>query len=111
MSAPVPYGYRARVERVIDGDTFEALVDLGFRVHTRITVRVLDLRCPERHTTEGIAVTAHAIALLSEQPYVFLRSYKDVMSFARWVCDVYLPDGRTYQEALAERVTWTDPGR
>jgi endonuclease YncB( thermonuclease family) len=105
------YIYRATVHRVIDGDTFETLVDLGFEVHRMVTVRVKDLRCPERFTTEGKAVTAAAFRLLGSAPQIVVKSYKDQQSFARWICDVWLADGRTYSEALAASVVWTDPGK
>jgi endonuclease YncB( thermonuclease family) len=41
------YIYKANVERVTDGDTFVAIVDLGFSVSTRIIFRVLDFDAPE----------------------------------------------------------------
>jgi hypothetical protein len=75
-------------------------VDLGFEVRRRVTVRVKDLHCPERFTPEGDAVTAAAYALLHATPQLVVRSYKDKQSFARWVCDVWMADGRLYAEAL-----------
>lgn len=105
------YVYRAKATRVIDGDTFEALADLGFEVHRRITVRVKDLRCPERFTAEGAVVTAAAFALLTAAPEIVIRSYKDQQSFARWVCDVWMGDGSLYADALRAAVTWTDLGQ
>jgi micrococcal nuclease len=109
------YVYRGTITRVIDGDTFEALVDLGFEVHRKLTIRVRDLRCPERGTEEGRRVTFHAFALADATPRIVLRSHKDQQSFARWICDVWMDGdphypGRTYADALRERITWTDPG-
>jgi len=41
------YVYKARVVRVIDGDTFEADVDLGFRVSLRLGCRLDGIDAPE----------------------------------------------------------------
>lgn len=40
--------YRARLKRVVDGDTFELDVDLGFGVITRVLVRLRYVDTPER---------------------------------------------------------------
>ena len=56
---PVPiqpaYRYRAALLRVIDGDTLELDVDLGFSCHYRATVRLRGLNCPEIGTEAGQA--------------------------------------------------------
>lgn len=92
MTAPdVTHVHHAVVTRVIDGDTFIARVELDFRVKVDITVRVRNLWEPELHTPEGVAAKAALEARLAAVDHrVVLRSYKDRMSFARWVCDVWL---------------------
>lgn len=47
------YTYRATVLRVIDGDTLDVTVDLGFRVHHQIRVRLAGINCPELKTPDG----------------------------------------------------------
>lgn len=41
------FEYRARTSRVIDGDTIEVVLDLGFYVEHRVRIRVEDLNTPE----------------------------------------------------------------
>lgn len=41
------YNYRVLVTRVVDGDTFEGTVDLGFYVKTEQTFRLLGVDTPE----------------------------------------------------------------
>lgn len=41
------YEYRAKVLRVIDGDTIEVIADLGFDVSRRITLRLYGIDAPE----------------------------------------------------------------
>ncbi len=45
--------YRARFLRVIDGDTFVALVDLPFNIRYEMRVRLAGFSRPERTTPEG----------------------------------------------------------
>ena len=39
--------YRAKDVRVVDGDTIQATVDLGFNIHHRIFVRLVGVNTPE----------------------------------------------------------------
>ena len=41
------YEYRARIVRVIDGDTVEAEVDLGFHISSRMMLRLFGINTPE----------------------------------------------------------------
>jgi micrococcal nuclease len=53
-----PWTYRARLVRVIDADTLEMELDLGFGVVKSETLRLADLDAPELNTAEGRAVRA-----------------------------------------------------
>jgi micrococcal nuclease len=95
------YGpYRAEVLRVVDADTLELRVDLGFRVAVVIDGRVRGVDAPELSTAAGKEALFWAGDVL---PYeVLVKSYRDRMSFARWIVDVWLPDGRSYADMLLE---------
>lgn len=43
------YIYTLRLLRVIDGDTVEAEIDLGFHLSIRTAIRVYGVNCPEMH--------------------------------------------------------------
>lgn len=49
------YTYKAKIIRVIDGDTFEAIIDLGFGVNFTTKLRLAEIDTPEtyRPKTEG----------------------------------------------------------
>ena len=86
------YRYRAKVNRVIDGDTYVLDVDLGFRCTLTISIRVHDYDAPELHGADaarGLLAKDAAASLLSQGPIV-IESYKDARSFERWVADVYV---------------------
>lgn len=54
----------ARVIRVIDGDTLECDLDLGWKITYRAKVRVTHVNCPELPTQAGIAARGFTIAYL-----------------------------------------------
>ena len=41
------YTYRCHIERVIDGDTVDARIDLGFHLTALLRIRLLGVDCPE----------------------------------------------------------------
>lgn len=105
MMDPV-YIYRADVLDVHDGDTYRLRVDLGFRCAVTIQCRLHGVDSPELSTPEGKAAQAFVADLLlppgdPAQPVV-IESYKDQRSFERWVCDVWLPDGRSLAQVLVD---------
>ena len=76
------YEYEAVIERVIDGDTVVALVDLGFHTHTRVHVRLYGIDTPETRTKDldekkhGIASKERLIQLLDRADnHVILLSH------------------------------------
>lgn len=91
------YFYRAKVTRVIDGDTIECLVDLGFSTFKQVTVRLLDLDAPETRTkdldekAEGQRITAKLKAKMDSTDFVYMQSER-TDSFGRWLAWVYFDD-------------------
>lgn len=102
------YTYSARVNRVLDADTFEADVDLGFRVHAKFTFRVLNYDAPETYRpTNTDELRAGEAAKVRARGFllgaiVIIRSHMD-KSFDRWLADVALPDGRDYATVMKAR--------
>jgi micrococcal nuclease len=90
---PVPDGpvyiYRAQCQRVVDGDTFVAHVDLGFDVFRTIYVRIRGVNSPEHNKPGGPEATKYLEDLLLAAP-ILIKSYRDEQSFARWICDVWV---------------------
>lgn len=54
------YTYKATLTRIIDGDTYEADIDLGFHVHIRARLRLAATDCPELPTPQGWHARAQA---------------------------------------------------
>tara|TARA_R110000796_G_scaffold3647_3_gene14095 strand:+ start:850 stop:1227 length:378 start_codon:yes stop_codon:yes gene_type:complete len=46
------YTYNAKCERVVDGDTIDCLIDLGFSVWKKVRVRLDGMNAPESRTRD-----------------------------------------------------------
>ena len=47
------YTYNAKVVKIVDGDTVDVLVDLGFEVYKKVRCRLAGINAPEMSTAEG----------------------------------------------------------
>ena len=92
------YTYKARLDRVIDGDTIDANIDLGFDITVHKRIRLAGIDSPESRTRDleekkrGLASKDKLIELLDKGSLV-LES-KEVGKYGRvlGVLHVY-PDG------------------
>jgi micrococcal nuclease len=85
------YQYKATLIRVVDSDTLILLVNLGFKVHKEVTVRLARINAPETSTLEGKTSKAFLESLLSNQQEVLLISNK-LDSYGRSIGEVTLKD-------------------
>ena len=66
------FKYNAKVERVVDGDTVDAMVDLGFSTHKKVRIRMMGINAPESRTrnleekAKGLAAKARLEELLDK---------------------------------------------
>lgn len=88
------YTYRASLVRLLDADTAELAIDLGFHVSVRVVVRIEGVYAPEGRTDEGKLATAKMGRLFREATSIHVRTRKaePLMSFSRYVAQVYLGD-------------------
>jgi micrococcal nuclease len=100
------YKYRAIILNVVDGDTFDASVDLGFGIMMNQRFRVADFDAPEswRPKTEnekihGNQAKQRAIDLLLNQQ-VFLETSKVAGIYGRYSAKVYLSDGSDFATVM-----------
>lgn len=100
-----PYIRNAFVTKVVDGDTFDAEVDLGFTCNVKVRFRLRGFDAPEiyRPKTDeeeqrGLIARDRVIDLINNQK-IAIKSYK-MGVYNRWEADVILPDGRSLAEVL-----------
>jgi micrococcal nuclease len=72
------YEYAARLIRVVDGDTLDLDVSLGFDIHISERIRLAGVNCPEHGTLSGDNATAYTTQWLAQNgPDFILRTTKD----------------------------------
>lgn len=70
------FAYKATVLRVVDGDTVDLLVDLGFDTHTKQRIRMHDVWAAEIGTGHGTLHATHLQTILITGCSVTLNSIK-----------------------------------
>jgi micrococcal nuclease len=89
------YEYKSKVVRVVDGDTIDLDVDLGFYLTSRIRVRLLDVNTPELRG-ESREAAQDAKRLVEEWCPVGSTVQVETTKtgkYGRWLAQVTLPDG------------------
>jgi micrococcal nuclease len=89
----------AHVTNIVDGDTLDAFVDLGYNVWTKQRFRLLGVNTPEKGVLGAKEATAFVTTRLLNRE-VSIQSDKDD-SFGRWLATVFV-DGTTINLELLE---------
>ena len=102
------YKYNGRVTRVVDADTVDAELDLGFGITMSQRFRIDEYDAPEtwrpRNEAEknhGEEATARAIQLLAEEALVFITT-KVIGIYGRYGAQIILKDGRDYGNVMIQ---------
>lgn len=85
------YVYHARVARVVDGDTFDADVDLGFGLKSFMRLRLRGVDSPEPRGAsrpEGLEATAYARLALEGKDVLIETRKSD--AFGRYLARVWV---------------------
>jgi len=94
------YSYKAQIIGVIDGDTIDIEIDLGFDVSIYQRVRVYNVDTPETRTRNllekeaGIKVKKKLIELLLGGE-VLVKTIKEKGKFGRYIADIYVENDET----------------
>lgn len=82
--------YQAEPLRVVDADTLHVRVDLGFKIHHDVIVRLAGLNAPELRTPDGNAALDYTARWLNDHPGpVTIRTIKDrVDPYGRYLATV-----------------------
>ena len=95
------YIYRAKLDRVVDGDTIDALIDVGFDIWVKKRIRFMGLdtwECRTRNLEEknlGLAAKARTKELLesvSSKPGYFRIKSHGVGKYGRVLAEIYIQD-------------------
>ena len=98
------YVRRAKVLRWVDGDTVDLDIDLGFRVHIKERIRLLNVDTPERGQPDFDKATAMASKYAPVGSMCLLRTEPSGKGkYGRWLGIIYVPGmGQTLNDNLIE---------
>ena len=105
-----PFLYKCIIQRIVDGDTVDVDIDLGFGIWLRKErVRIAGIDTPEKRTRDlvekqfGLAATAKAHELIPEGTDAIIRTRRDKAGkYGRTMGDFVLEDGRLYTSIMIE---------
>lgn len=91
------YWYMADVKKIVDGDTLDITVDLGFDIYTTMRVRLFGVNAAETRSTNveekklGLAAKEYVKTWLDTRGYqIKVKTFKDkTEKYGRILADVY----------------------
>jgi len=98
------YWYKARVDRIIDGDTLVLLIDLGLNIWKKETVRLHRVNAYElrgENKKDGEAAKAYVFKHATPGSMVDVRTHRDKEGkYGRLLVDLYLHDDPCLNDRL-----------
>lgn len=102
------YTYKiSSVDRIVDGDTIDVTIDLGFKILTKQRIRMYGINTPETRTRDkqekqrGLAAKARLVELLQTEDDIILKSY-GVGKFGRVLGELYINDTNVNETLVNE---------
>ena len=90
------YEYNAIVDRVVDGDTIDCTIDLGFKTWKKVRVRMEGINTPESRTRDleekkrGLAAKDRLVEILEYNNNECTLKVSGVGKFGRAIASVYV---------------------
>lgn len=84
----VYYTYKGKVVKIVDADTVDVNLDLGFDISKKVRCRLAGIDAPELNTTAGKEAKAFLVAQLPVGADVSIGS-KEYDKYGRSVADIY----------------------
>lgn len=90
------YEYKAKLIKIIDGDTIDAEIDLGFKISVRKRIRFLGINAPETRTRDleekqaGLKAKSRLETLFDTSKGVFTLKSHGVGKFGRVLGEIFI---------------------
>jgi micrococcal nuclease len=95
------YFYKVTLDRVVDGDTVDVIIDLGFDVLHKARIRLYGVNTPETRTRDleekelGLKAKSFVQNWLSQSDHFFIQTFKDAGGkYGRILGNIYLDEER-----------------
>lgn len=95
--------YQARLLHVVDADTVDLEVDLGFSIWMKMRIRLYGINAPELYTPEGQTSREQLLERVPEGSPLKLVSIKDSKDkYGRYLGVLFDPEGTNLNDWLVE---------
>ena len=95
------FEYKAKLLRIVDGDTIDALVDLGFDTWKKVRIRMMGMNAPESRTRDleekkrGLAAKDRLGEILSlENENFFILKSHGVGKYGRCLGEIFVEESK-----------------
>jgi micrococcal nuclease len=98
------YEYHCQITRIIDGDTVQAVIDLGFNVSIAQTIRLADIDAPERgekNYKKAADRLDELIDIYAENRRLLLQT-QGRGKYGRWIGTLYDSQGVSLNKLMQE---------
>jgi micrococcal nuclease len=91
------YEYKASIIKVVDGDTVDALIDLGFDTHVKRRIRLYGINAPESRTRDkdekvkGLAAKERLKTILRENKTSITVKSHGIGKYGRCLGELFIP--------------------
>ncbi len=95
------YKYKVKIDRIVDGDTIDVVVDLGFKITTHQRIRLEGINTPETYNVKknseeykkGMEAKNFVIGRIEGNNYeAIIETEKYTGKFGRYIGTVWLAD-------------------
>lgn len=98
------YARKALVTRVLDGDTFDCIIDLGFGMAMQTRIRLLGVDTPERREPMYYEATEFTSQAIDDKEVVVITEKFATGGFGRYLGVVYYTDEEGNQKCLNDEL-------
>ena len=91
------FEYEGKVKRIVDGDTIDSYIDLGFNVHVDKRIRFMGIDTPESRTRDleekryGLGAKYRLTELLESNDNKFILKSSGTGKFGRVLGEIFIP--------------------
>jgi endonuclease YncB( thermonuclease family) len=96
------FTYKARLQKVIDGDTLWVNIDTGLGMWIEQKLRLRAINCPEINTAQGQRARRFVQDRLKGLEWIIVKTHKDTTDkYDRYLADVFCLSGERDPEKIA----------